>query len=316
MNIDTVTGELKNAGKNPRFTYWTAFLLFSTIVMATAVGEKKKYNEQNSNANWAVTCSAITFSLTFIVVGVHMSRSFSSFLVGTKIEGGIIAILAIFWTSIVAIVSNATNGIAVNPEMDNTIANGNLYYFSWAGFVTSILLLVNYLKSMFGLDLTDEIQSRSARLTIWAAMLAFQLVVMGSSANIYTSDCVPQTQTDAYCSRTSFGIVLGCIGTLAALGITAIKMVTTVAPFLIEGVLGLFLVILNGFGVAFLTAPDSPGSSIGNLYYFSWLSFLCSGYIVSKCYEDYRSAVTSPPEEVKEAPEAFDDVPDLDDAEV
>jgi hypothetical protein len=39
LGIDSVTGEIRNAGKNPRFTMWTSFLLFSTIVMGSSVGE-------------------------------------------------------------------------------------------------------------------------------------------------------------------------------------------------------------------------------------------------------------------------------------
>jgi hypothetical protein len=242
-----------------------------------------------------------------------MSSKSSSYIVGTKVEGAIILVLAAFWTSIVAVVSNASNGVAVNPELDNTIDNGNLYYFSWAGFVTSVLLGVDYLKSHFGLDIADEIQSRAARLSFWASLLACQLVVMGSSANIFEMDCLPQTQSDAYCSITKFGIALGCMGTLVTLGIVSIKMVTTVAPFLIEGVLSLLLSIMNGFGVAFITSADGPGAPIGNLYYFTWLSFLSSGFIVSKCYEDYRTPV-SLNESAAEHPDEFPDrIRDADD---
>jgi hypothetical protein len=245
-------------------------------------------------------------------VAFHLSRTYSVYLVGRKVEGGIILILSLFWASIVAVVSNARNGVAINPDQDNTVANGNLYYFSWAGFVTSILLFVTYLKSIFGLDLVGEMQSRAARLTVWAGMLACQLVVMGSSANIYDKDCVPQSQSDAYCSRTSYGIALGCIGTLSALGIVAIKMVTKVAPYVIEVSLALLLLILNTFGVAFITSADGPGSPIGNLYYFSWLSFLCIMYIVSKCYEEYRSAPERTVDEPSDGDPDSQGIPDVD----
>eukprot|EP00980_Cylindrotheca_fusiformis_P011888 scaffold2830_cov131-Cylindrotheca_fusiformis.AAC.9 len=193
------------------------------------------------------------------------------------------------WTSIVAVVSSATDGIAENPALDNTIANGNLHYFGWAGFVTSVLLGIEYLKSIFGLDIADEIQSRASRLSIWASLLACQLVVMGSSANIFENDCSPQSQSGAYCSRTKLGIALGSIGTLFTLGIVSIKMVTKVAPFLIEGFLSLVLAVLNAFGVAFITSADGPGAPIGNLYYSTWMSFLSSVLIVLKYYEEYRS---------------------------
>lgn len=53
----------------------------------------------------------------------------SGYIVDTRAEGVICLILAAFWAATVAVVSNATNGLAVNSELDNTIVNGNLYYF-------------------------------------------------------------------------------------------------------------------------------------------------------------------------------------------
>lgn len=121
-------------------------------------------------------------------------------------------------------------------------------------------------------------KNRSARLTLWAAFLAGQLVVMGASANIFDKDCSSSNVADlssVYCTRTKFGISVGAIGTTFALVVVGMKMMTAIAPFVVEGVLALFLCILNGFGVAFLTSAAGPGSPIGNLYYFvsSYLSF-------------------------------------------
>jgi hypothetical protein len=162
-----------------------------------------------------------------------------------------------------------------------------LYYFSWAGFVTSILLLVAYLRAVFGVDLAGEIKNRSARLSLWAGMLACALVIMGSSANVFQNDCEPQKETDAFCARTKFGISIGVISTVFSLGVVGMKMATSTAPFILEAALALFLCIMNGFGVAFITSAKGPGSPIGNLYYFTWLSFLVSFMLTASCYEDY-----------------------------
>jgi hypothetical protein len=82
---------------------------------------------------------------------------------------------------------------------------------------------------------------------------------------------------------------VGAIGTAFALGVVAMKMLTSIAPFVVEGSLALFLCILNGFGVAFLTSGQGPGSPIGNLYYFSWLSWFCSFMLLSSVYDDYKN---------------------------
>ena len=36
-NIDMETGESTSSGRSPRFSLWTAFLVFATIVMISAI---------------------------------------------------------------------------------------------------------------------------------------------------------------------------------------------------------------------------------------------------------------------------------------
>ena len=131
--------------------------------------------------------------------------------------------------------------------------------------------------------------------------MACQLVVMGASANIFDKDC--SDASTAYCRRTKFGISLGAIGTAFALIVVAMKMLTSIAPFVVEGVLALILCIMNGFGVAFLTSAQGPGSPIGNLYYFSWLSWLCSFMLLASVYDDYTNGGASGDESEEPKPE-------------
>jgi hypothetical protein len=168
------------------------------------------------------------------------------------------------------------------------------------------MLCVAYSRSAFGVDLAGEIKNRAARLTTWSGLLACQLVVMGSSANIFDKDC-SQSESDAFCARTKYGISLGAIGTILALGVVAMKMVTAIAPFVVEGCLAIVLCIMNGFGVTFLTSAQGPGSPIGNLYYFTWLSFISSIVLVANCYEDYANIGV--PDESDDAEKEPDDVP-------
>ncbi|VEU41198.1 unnamed protein product [Pseudo-nitzschia multistriata] len=315
MAVDPSTGELINNGQSPRFKLWLAFFAFSTIVMGSAVGVKKRENQVSSNSVWAVFCSAFSFTVTGVVTMMHLSPMLSDYIVGTKWEGIITVVLAAFWSATVAVVANAATGLAVDASMDNTIVNGNLYYFSWAGFVTSILLIIEYLRGVFGVDVYGTVRNRAARLTLWAGLLACQLVVLGASANIFDTDCTDfngYAPESAYCKRTKYGLSLGVIGTLFSLVIVAMKMLTTVAPVVVEGVLAFVLCIMNGCGVAFLTSAEGPGSPIGNLYYFSWFSWLVSFVLLASVYEDYRGMRTPENEEVKvdgEIPvEAIDDV--------
>ena len=169
--------------------------------------------------------------------------------------------------------------------------------------MTSILLLVSYLRSVFGVDVYGEVKNRANRLMLWAGFLACQMVVMGASANAQNAECTAFDDDTAYydsrafCGRTKFGIIVGAIGTAIALCIVAMKMLTQISPLVIEGVLSLILCVMNGFGVAYLTSPQGPGSAIGNLYYFTWLSWLCSFMLIASVYEDYQDAGNTNSEE-------------------
>ena len=129
------------------------------------------------------------------------------------------------------------------------------------------------------------------------------MVVMGASANAQNAECTAFDDDTAYydsrafCGRTKFGIIVGAIGTAIALCIVAMKMLTQISPLVIEGVLSLILCVMNGFGVAYLTSPQGPGSAIGNLYYFTWLSWLCSFMLIASVYEDYQDAGNTNSEE-------------------
>ena len=100
-----------------------------------------------------------------MVVILHTKPLLSSIILGTKIEGFIILVLITFWTALVAIVSDTRHGLATDSS--GSIANGNLYYFSWAGLATGVALLTSFLRSKFGFDLGGELRSRAERLQQW-----------------------------------------------------------------------------------------------------------------------------------------------------
>jgi len=285
-------GTSSNTARNPRFTHWVALFVFSTIVLGSSVSHGKNSDQNDpktiENGKWAVACSAITFSVCAIVILMQLNAVASLFVVGTKIEGFLCLMLAAFWAGTVAVVADSRHGLAVN-EM-GAVSNGNLYYFSWAGFVSSVILLTSYLRSAFQIDVAGEIRSRSARLTTWSGHLACCLVVMGASSNVFQNDCVEANVGYAFCRRTKLGIALGAIGTVLALIVVAMKIATAKAPFLVEASFSLLLFICWIFGVAYLTSDQGPGAPLGNLYYFTWGSFLSAFMLLASCFEDYQAA--------------------------
>jgi len=250
---------------------------------------KQDDDKSESPANWSIACSALTFAITLIVVLMHMHPISSILIVGTKIEGILCCILSIFWVATVSVVTDSRHGLAVDES--GAVSNGNLYYFSWAGFVCSITLLISYLRHVFNVDVAGSIRTRSARLTIWSAQLATSLVVMGASSNFFDNTC-GKGGMEPQCSRAVFGIVLGALATLTSVGVVGLKIATSKAPFLIESVLSFLLVVSYAFGVAFITSQEGPGAPLGNLYYFTWASFLCAFMLLASCFEDYNAAAT------------------------
>jgi len=255
--------------------------------LAPLIFQKNHQDDPTAASKWAIACSAVTFALTLLVVGFHLLPVTSTMVVGTKVEGGLIFILTAFWAANVAIVTNASNGLGVTSDTSasNQVLNGNLYYFSWAGFVTAIVLLVNYFKHAFGVDMAGQIHNRAARLSFWAGLLASALVVMGSSVRVFNAECAGSSANgEDYCMRTKFAISVGAVGVAFAIVVVAMKFFTTSAPFVVEFALAIVLCVLNAFGVAYITSPSGPGSPIGNLYYFSWISFLLSALLMADCF--------------------------------
>ena len=156
---------------------------------------------------------------------MHLIPLASIFVVGTKIEGSLIFVLTLFWAATVSVISDARHGLAVNDQ--GVVANGNLYYFTWAGFVCAIMMCVSYLRAAFGVDVVGEVRSRSARLTAWSALLACQLIVMGTCANIFDQDCSPrENKAEEFCARTKFGLAIGTIGVALSLVSTVFTVFT------------------------------------------------------------------------------------------
>lgn len=242
------------------------------------------------NERWSIICASCTFAFCAIVILMHFNAVTSLFIVGTKIEGLLCLLLAAFWSGLVAVVADARHGLAVDEK--GAVTNGNLYYFSWAGLVCAVTLLTSYLRSAFQIDVAGEIKTRSARLSIWSAHLAAAIVVMGSSTNIYQSDCINAFVGDEYCRRTKLAIGLGAAGTTFALLVVGMKIATSKAPFLMEAFLGFILMVCFAFGTAYITAEQGPGSPLGNLYYFTWISFLSAFLLCSSCFDDYNAAKT------------------------
>lgn len=309
-HINADTGEYLNPseGRSPRFTSWVFLMMCSVVTLKASTEVKKDLADVNSAAKWAVSCSALTFSVAALVVLAHLIPISAQILVGSKGEGLLTLILVGFWTATVSIVTNTDNDLGAIQSDTNQVSNGNLYYFSWAGFVLSIILHVSYLRSAYGLDLVESLKERATRLTHWAALLAASLVVMGSSARVLQNDCgtngsetnvaAPSSSVFSlsYCTRTKLAVSLGTLGVVFSMVVVAIKLLaksTSNKPALVEFPVASLVTVLNVFGVAYITSNSGPGRAIGNLYYASWISFILAAMIAVESFQAKYSQSTA-----------------------
>ena len=236
-----------------------------------------------------------------MVVFLHTKPVLSSLVLGTKIEGGIILILLAFWSALVAVVSDTRHGLATDSS--GSISNGNLYYFSWGGLATGVALMLSYVRSVYGIDITSEIQNKAKRVQYWAWLGIIGLIQMGSSARLFDNHCGLRNSGlgDAeigsvkFCRRCQMGIVLGIFSAVLSVAVVGIKMGTkssSVVPwvFSTEMAISGILVISQAIGVAFLTSQEGPGAPLNNLFYSSWGSFVLTLVLGASCLNDWSAA--------------------------
>jgi hypothetical protein len=200
-----------------------------------------------------------------------------------------------WWCAAVAVITDSKNGVAVDEN--GAVSNGNVYYFSWAGFVASITLFVSYMRTAYGVDIEGEIQSRAARLNLWSAMIATSAIVCGSAVIVFVRSCKslsknnpdrPAFATGPYCFRTIYAMSVGASGVFFAMIVVALKLCLSKMPLILETIISYALFPAWCVGVALITAHSGPGSGLGNLYYFTWLSFLLAFMLAASTTDDRK----------------------------
>jgi len=281
-----------------RFKLWCFYLAFTVIVLfaiaQVETGAEAETNVDDGTAKtdkgWGLALSILSVIAMSVLLGAYNHPIYRNIIVGTKIEGIAILILLLFSTILVALISGPQRGLAV--DSDGAVFVGNMYYFSWLSFFTGVLTLSSYVETVFGINLVQTMRNKSTSFTYWSALLVTSMIVMGTSADVYNRNCdvANEEKQQPFCSRTILAVVVGSIGTVFALVMIVLKIAYGQVPFLTEVSLTLSLFILYLVELAYVTDIDGPGSPLGNLYYFSWASFLLTFMVGKACYEDYVDA--------------------------
>jgi hypothetical protein len=276
--------------RSPRFHYWLVFLLLSIIVAGSSIEATDRVQTSSKgiqNQKWAVICSTLSVFVAMGVVAMHFSPISTIILVGTKFEGAVCFTMVALWSSLVAVISDSSNGLAVDGE--GSVTSGNLYYCGWGGFVCTILLFLNFLKEVYFLSINEELSLRSDRLNMWIAYLIVSIILTSSAANVFDHECVDSDRFGTmFCNRTLLALAIGGAGSACSIVIIGMKFATGMTPWGIELFLSVFLFLANCFSIGLVTAEHGPGGKIGNLYYFSWFSLILPFVIMSATF-DYIS---------------------------
>mmetsp|Transcript_27059 Transcript_27059/g.51142 ORF Transcript_27059/g.51142 Transcript_27059/m.51142 type:complete len:409 (-) Transcript_27059:53-1279(-) len=299
-----------------RQLWYGGLFLSSLIAMGStfeAVRIQRYYSPvpitNSGQQRWAVGSITATFLLAFVMIILQMMSNSRHLLLGTKLEVGLILALVGFTCAAVGTSTNPATGMAINAS--GGISFGNLYYSTWASFGCGVALLLSFLRTERGVDVSSELESRGKRFRLWVILVVTSLVVMGSSASTYDAKCgskdVDGFRPPKYCRRAAFGVSAGFIGCVFSLAVVAMRLGWTKRGetnggeegksqrpnniiFVVECISSLVLLCFYCFAVAYLTGEEGPGAPLGNLYYSTWITFGLIFFMAASCFEEYQAA--------------------------
>lgn len=292
------------ARRSPRQLWWGGLFLSSLIAMGStfeAVRMQRYYAPSNATQRWAVGSITAVFLLAFAVLALQLIPRTAHLLLGTKLELSLILLASAFACAAVGSATNPATGMAVN--LSGGVSFGNLFYSAWACFGCGVALLMSFLRTERGMDVSGELKSRGNRFRLWAVLVIVTLIVMGSSASTYDAKCGVDAEyfPKKYCRRAAFGVSAGCIGCVGSLAVVAMRLSCTKLEtngegrpnkviFAVECISGAVLLCFYCFAVAYLTSEEGPGAPLGNLYYSTWLAFGLTLFVAASCLEEIQAA--------------------------
>lgn len=179
---------------------------------------------------------------------------------------------------------------------------------SWAALISTILLSVELLKLKYEIDLESALENSGKRFMDWAILCVSSFVVMSSAAghrrdaNCPSGSGLQYYAGDVanYCQSVNMSIAFGII-----VAVLALAMMTSAhllkrnlrLKLMSEGVSSLIATLFYAILTAYSTSPGRAGSAIGNLYYFTWISFIVSAMLLLDCFREFRIGDEAPSDE-------------------
>lgn len=265
----TTTTTSKNHGSPPhyRFNAWVGllFLSFMALISIVSVTDNR---QRNFEEGWSLAMTAISLSCGFLAVLGHSVFALRDRFVSSLIEFVFSIICVGCWIFALPMITTPDDGLAVNHNFQ--IDNANLYFSSWGAFMFAMLLLASLGNERgFGAN-----QGGVARRWLWLTVSS--MVVMAASSRMFGAVCANnQFRSDGeFCRELKMGISLGVISALFAGFMTFVLWFSPELPMLgwVGAIFSIFMLVIWGVLVAYLTFDEGPGSAVGNLFFGVWVS--------------------------------------------
>jgi hypothetical protein len=194
-----------------------------------------------------------------------------------------------FWAAGLPTIMNPDNRIAVVPPKENNIPpviiNANLYFFSWLAFGSTVFLSGSMVQEMIGIDVraTASAHPKASR---WYGLMATSLVVMGAAVRTFQASECKELGDNAFCRRTKLAVSIGVIGFFLSILMTFLAT-RNMLGLSVETSVTCLQLIFWVFAVSYITFGTSPGSTIGNLYFSTWISFILTVVLFANNFREY-----------------------------
>eukprot|EP00978_Attheya_sp_CCMP212_P017674 scaffold47360_cov46-Attheya_sp.AAC.1 len=263
-----------------RFNTWCVLFVLSLITLGSVLDQGE---ESVGAGRWrtVVALSSISAIVACIMVSLHFISGLSKKISGKTPEGIVVSLVLILWCIGLPIIMNPSNDFAVTSF---AITNANLYFSAWGAFLAVVFIFGSFLQEYKIMDVSELSAKAHPMLIKWVLLMTASVIVLASAIKIYKDDIVGcgRDKSTTTCQRTIYAISLGVIGSVLALSAAGLyKFYEVKPPLAIESAFAFVAVVLYCVGVAYVTSPNGPGRSVGNLYLSIWFGFIISFFLGS-----------------------------------
>lgn len=329
---------------------WAALLLFSSVALASHLSATKRLHRDDSvtsamgKDDWfiLVVCMASMACSCFALLGYAVARACFA---GSILEGILAVIAQIVWVCGMPVIMDPNRNIAVSKGMgaagkinqgvvfvgaDTTTAtttaalaheftfirNANMYFFAWASTIAIVYICGRFARAVIlerrrRDDTVTRMQRKNAlgpKTNFWYLLALASLVVMVDSIEMFQSFSCPGNNPDL-CLGTKYAVSLGTVGTFWSCGASVLATLGKLNPWL-ETLCALLAFGLYASGVALITFNDGPGTTLGNLYFATWMGASVTVVLLARSVQDLVLGIRNPPVQLPpdEKPVEFPDI--------